>query len=430
VKQKVSKSLLWVSVVFITSLLVLNIFATLQNNQIIEENRILQKEAEEVKVTMSQFAIIIIHNLDLGLRSYALYKEDDYLFPMRFAIRDKDSLMNAAEVVLLKHGYPIAEFQSLRDSINAYAEQCVTMLELIRSDNWNEFYRLSDLDKGYHLWLQYERFTKKVNQFEDEINARAQKKYRAALQSNNLIQIFLLVMCAPTLLFTTIHTLRKFKYEVRLRELEEEKTTILSSQNKVLEQTVKERTEEIENKNKILQSQYEEITAQNEEITAQNEELNLHREQLEIQNSKLVESKRRQLELYKTNLMEKSDLINKITAELEVLKKRFSPEPEHIEKFNRILHFNILTDEDWERFKTTFQEVYPNFFAGLRYRFPAITASELRLSALIKMNLSLREAADMLGISTSSVKKSRYRLKKRLGLKDEESLEDFIQKSV
>jgi hypothetical protein len=46
------------------------------------------------------------------------------------------------------------------------------------------------------------------------------------------------------------------------------------------------------------------------------------------------------------------------------------------------------------------------------------------------MNLSLREAADMLGISTSSVKKSRYRLKKRLGLKDEESLEDFIQKSV
>ena len=126
--------------------------------------------------------------------------------------------------------------------------------------------------------------------------------------------------------------------------------------------------------------------------------------------------------------MEKSEIISQITTELESLRKQFSPDREHIQKLTNILAFSILTDEDWERFKKTFQEVYPDFFVALRYRFPSITASELRLAALIKMNLPLKEAAGMLGIASSSVRKSRYRLKKRLGPQDEQSLEDFLSK--
>src|SRR5882762_7617631 len=73
-------------------LVILNIFITRRNNKIIEENKLLQQQTEQIKVTVSQFAIIIIHNLDLGLRGYALFGQDKYLFPMKFALRDKDSL--------------------------------------------------------------------------------------------------------------------------------------------------------------------------------------------------------------------------------------------------------------------------------------------------------------------------------------------------
>jgi len=430
VKKNINKRLIAVAVIVITALLILNIVVTLYNNKIIEANRSLQKQAEDVKVTVSQFAIVIIHNLDLGLRGYALYKKDKYLYPMKFALQDKDSLMNIVERSIVQQNYPTAEFFELRDSINAYSALCLKMLKLFEDNNMSEFYRLSDLDKGYHLWLQYERFARKVYQFENEINENAQRRYQAAMRNNYLIQVLLLLISVPTLLFTAIHTNKKFVFEVKLRELESEKAMLLSSQNKMLEQVVFERTQEIESKNKALQIQYEEITAQNEEITAQNDELNQHREDLALQNEILIESKKQQLELYKRNLMEKSDMIQRISTELEILKNKFSPEQEQIQKFNNILHFNILTDEDWERFKKTFQEVYPGFFANLRYRFPVITASELRLSALIKMNLSLKEAAAMLGISTDSVKKSRYRLKKRLGLMDEESLEEFIRNVV
>ncbi|HEY8937180.1 MAG TPA: hypothetical protein VIM65_18265 [Cyclobacteriaceae bacterium] len=419
-ENNVNKRLITTAVIIITALLILNIMATLYNNGIIEENRKLQKQAEEVKVTISQFAIVIIHNLDLGVRGYALYKKEKYLYPMKFALRDKDSILHIVERSLVMQKYPMDEFYQLRDSINAYADLCINLFELFKANNINEFNRISDLDKGYHLWLQYERFAKKVYQFENNINENAKARYYSAMQDDYLIQIFLLVICFPTLLFTAIHTNKKFKIEVRLRESEAEKTSILSSQNKLLESIVTERTREIEEKNKTLQTQYE-------EIAAQNDTLNKQHEALAQQNEALIESKRLQLNLYTQNLKEKSDMIAHITKELDNVSKKVVPEQKQIEKFDSILNFSILTEDDWERFKKIFQEVYPNFFAKLRYRFPAITASELRLSALIKMNLSLKEAGTMLAISADSVKKSRYRLKKRLDLKEEESLEEFIR---
>ena len=46
---------------------------------------------------------------------------------------------------------------------------------------------------------------------------------------------------------------------------------------------------------------------------------------------------------------------------------------------------------------------------------------------LLKLNLSSKEAADMQGISLESIKKYRYRLRKRLGLEQEEGLELFVR---
>ena len=138
--------------------------------------------------------------------------------------------------------------------------------------------------------------------------------------------------------------------------------------------------------------------------------------------------KRQQLSLYTQSLIEKSETISKINRELEQFKSNSSGEDVQIMKIDKILQSNILTDEDWENFKKAFEDIYPSFFSKLRYKYPAITVSELRLSALIKLNLSIKEMASMLGISPESVKTSRYRLKKKLGLQENETVEEFIGK--
>jgi ligand-binding sensor domain-containing protein len=204
-------------------------------------------------------------------------------------------------------------------------------------------------------------------------------------------------------------------YKRRLRQVK--------IQNARLEKVVDERTRELHHVN-------EELLAREDEIHTQNEALIRQREELIAQNRALVESKKQQLDLYTQSIIEKTEVIERISGELESLQNRSSVEEEQIQKFNAILHSNILTEGDWERFKKTFEDVYPNFFASVRFRFPEITSAELRLSALIKLNLSNKEAANMLGISTESVKKSRYRLKKRFELEEENSLEDFVKNLV
>ncbi len=83
-------------------------------------------------------------------------------------------------------------------------------------------------------------------------------------------------------------------------------------------------------------------------------------------------------------------------------------------------------DKDWEDFKRTFENVHHNFFGRLLEQDPDLTQSELRLCALICLNLSIKEMSSLMGISPDSVKTARYRLRKRFNLQQDQNLADFV----
>lgn len=85
------------------------------------------------------------------------------------------------------------------------------------------------------------------------------------------------------------------------------------------------------------------------------------------------------------------------------------------ELYNSVIH----TDKDWELFQAYFNKVHPGFIPNLKQRLPDLSPAELRTVLLGKMNLSLKEHAEILGVSIDAVKKSRYRLRKKYGLPTE-----------
>jgi tetratricopeptide (TPR) repeat protein len=91
-----------------------------------------------------------------------------------------------------------------------------------------------------------------------------------------------------------------------------------------------------------------------------------------------------------------------------------------------LFEFNILTESDWQTFKSFFEKSHPKYLQKIRTTFPNISSAEERLFALIKLNLTNKEAARILGVQTETIKKTRSRLKKRLGLGPNEKLNDFI----
>lgn len=86
----------------------------------------------------------------------------------------------------------------------------------------------------------------------------------------------------------------------------------------------------------------------------------------------------------------------------------------------------ILTNDDWVDFQTRFKQIYPSFLFKIKEQFLEITESELRMAALMKIQLNTKESAAILGISPDSVHKTRQRLRQRIGVTDTLELEQFI----
>jgi hypothetical protein len=130
------------------------------------------------------------------------------------------------------------------------------------------------------------------------------------------------------------------------------------------------------------------------------------------------------LQLFTENIIEKTSLIEKLETQVRD-KVRTS---EHQEIIATLSSQTILTEADWEKFKTLYETIYPGFFSKLKTTIPDITIAEQRMAALIRLHLTTRQLASLLGISPNSVNKTRQRLRQRFNLPADINVDEFIIK--
>ncbi|MEZ4686620.1 MAG: tetratricopeptide repeat protein [Bacteroidia bacterium] len=131
---------------------------------------------------------------------------------------------------------------------------------------------------------------------------------------------------------------------------------------------------------------------------------------------------------YMQRVLEKNSLVEKLEGQLAAIEvKDNEAEARRTARLTELRQMKILTEEDWRTFRQHFESVYRGFLDRLTDQYPELTKGERRMFVLIKLNLSTSEIADILGISLDSVKKARYRLRKKLQLPDDQPLNDFIQ---
>lgn len=145
------------------------------------------------------------------------------------------------------------------------------------------------------------------------------------------------------------------------------------------------------------------------EMQQQNEQLKSHVDRLAQQNLIIVDF-REQIENLKTKLdgQENSQGIEEIVKMIE------RKSDEHL---------------SWQEFRLMFDEVYPQFIPRLLEDFPTVTANELDLSVLLKMNLPNKDISQILNISYDAVKKSVLRFYKKLNFESGEELRHYILKT-
>jgi tetratricopeptide (TPR) repeat protein len=140
---------------------------------------------------------------------------------------------------------------------------------------------------------------------------------------------------------------------------------------------------------------------------------------------------KRALDNYIKDVVKKNELLERLWDDFENMKSRKAKEIEIDEnRIERLGHLNkttILTEDDWNKFKELFEQVHKGFFTRLKEKLPDLTQAETRLLCLTKLNLDTKQMGGMLGVSFNTIKQSRYRLRKKLSLSEDDTLDKVVE---
>lgn len=134
-----------------------------------------------------------------------------------------------------------------------------------------------------------------------------------------------------------------------------------------------------------------------------------------------IETKNRELAVSTMSLIKRNEFLSKIKKELSAVKEIGT-----IKAVVKTIDNNLNNEDDWEFFKEAFNNADKDFFKRLKEKHPALTPNDLKLCAYLRLNLSSKEIASLLNISTRSTEVKRYRLRKKMDLPHEVSLNNYI----
>ncbi len=202
-----------------------------------------------------------------------------------------------------------------------------------------------------------------------------------------------------SLLILGIYSILRIKNEQKRRGIEKLKIAhqkeIELQKVKFEEKRLKEKNDKIKKDNKLL------------------------KENLEVRNKELASSAMQMVQ---------------VENELSQLKKNLDEiyvvsEGENRKKLRKIIKSvedQIKGDNNWKHFETHFNQIHDNSLDRLRETYPDLNHREIRLCAYLKLNLSSKEIAPLMGISYRGIESLRFRIRKKMNLDTTTNLTDYI----
>ncbi|HEY5917496.1 MAG TPA: tetratricopeptide repeat protein [Chryseolinea sp.] len=140
-----------------------------------------------------------------------------------------------------------------------------------------------------------------------------------------------------------------------------------------------------------------------------------------------LEFRHKELLTYTLNLVQKNTVMQNVREGInELLPSTDKDSKVKFTKLLKVIDYSLESEKDWDEFRMYFEKVHSSFFEKIKLQHPDLTQGDLKLCALISLNLSMKEMAELMGISPESVKMARHRLRKKLNLHTEENLAEFV----
>lgn len=151
----------------------------------------------------------------------------------------------------------------------------------------------------------------------------------------------------------------------------------------------------------------------------------------QLQEEKLNEElnvKSKELTSHTLHIIQKNQLLEELKRNLTaIIRNDKRDQRKELKQVVTLINVNHNQDKNWNDFRVVFENVHNSFFTNLKKHAENLTPADLRLLALLKMNLDSADIATMIGISQDSLRTSKYRLRQKLQIPEGEQLHSFIQ---
>ncbi|MDR0682072.1 MAG: hypothetical protein LBG15_09540 [Dysgonamonadaceae bacterium] len=218
-----------------------------------------------------------------------------------------------------------------------------------------------------------------------------------------LFIVFYVIVLIAVLVLLFLYVKRKSEEGAREMKIQKEKE--IQEQKEIFKADAKEKEKEI-------------VALKNQKL-----QYELRHKSQELANSTMNVIRKNEI------LLELNSNIEKIYAEINYsdTSKEILAIKKRLQNMQQDIKQNIERDDNWKKFAENFDMIYENYLKRLKEQFLPLSKSDLKLCAYLKMGLSSKDIAPLLNMSFRSVEMCRYRLRKKMDLKRDINLTDFLQ---
>ena len=168
----------------------------------------------------------------------------------------------------------------------------------------------------------------------------------------------------------------------------------------------------------------QEVAQKEKEVAKKEKEVEIHKRQVVEQE---LDFKKKELTAKALQLASKNEFLSSLEEEVSRLSSSIDGSITTATcRISRMIKSDSDDEDEWSQFSKEFTSVHQDFVDRLVEKYGSFTSGEMRLVSLLKMNLSSKEIANILRVSDEGIKKSRYRLRKKMNLNSEDDLAAIV----
>jgi CHASE3 domain sensor protein len=198
--------------ILVIALVTVNTGILFYNDQVLKDTNLIIKDCDQGLQQSELLWNDVVRNVDVGLRGYALAKNEELLSPMREAEKKKPLYADSLKQVLNKYNFTqTIAFDSMNIAVDNFIATANHMLNLTHEENLDKFLLVLKSDPGKNAWNIFARNRAVVDGFITRLKNDSVKSYEAANKWTLWFQGILFIVSLPTLAFMIFRIVRDSK---------------------------------------------------------------------------------------------------------------------------------------------------------------------------------------------------------------------------